>query len=504
MLVHVTSLPSPYGIGDLGPAAVAWIDRLRDAGQSWWQMLPLGPTGYGDSPYQPVSTFAGNVLLISPAWLLEDGLVQASDCRTGTVAATAVDFEAVRQFKFGLIDVAWRTFCAGPRSDLREVFEQFELNHAHWLDDYALFRVLQAKYPGASYLAWPEPLVRRVPTALESARRELASDIERVRFAQFLYFRQAERLHAHARASGVRLLGDLPFFVAPESSDVWSAPELFLLDTQHRPRVVAGVPPDYFSARGQLWGNPIYDWDALHARKYRWWIDRVRVLLRYVDAIRLDHFRGFAAAWHIPPTAATAESGAWVPGPGSNLFAAVRQALGSVPFVAEDLGIVTAKVSAVREACEFPGTRVLQFAFDENPANPHLPDNFVHNTVVYTGTHDNPTTREWYEGLPASGRHQLWRVTRRPEGAGTEAAEALLELAWSSVAALAIAPVQDVLNLGSEARMNQPGTANGNWRWRARADLLSAPALDSLRALTQASCRLAIRQAVFARQALPA
>ena len=505
VLLHVTSLPSPYGIGDLGPTAEAWIDRLHDAGQSWWQLLPLGPTGYGDSPYQPLSSFAGNVLLISPAWLIEDGLVRPSDCCAGVVAATAVDFEAVRQFKLGLVDTAWRNFRAGRRSDLRDAFEQFGLEHAHWLDDYALFRVLQARYAGARYLQWPESLVRRVPAALESARRDLASEVERVRFAQFLWFRQAERLHAHARATGVRLLGDLPFFVAPESSDVWSHPELFLLDPQHRPRVVAGVPPDYFSAQGQLWGNPIYDWEALRARNYLWWIDRVRAMLGYVDAIRLDHFRGFTAAWHIPSTAATAESGIWVPGPGPGLFGAAHKALGALPFVAEDLGIITADVSALRDAFEFPGTRVLQFGFDENPDNPHLPDNYVHNTVVYTGTHDNPTTRGWYEDLPATGRRHLWRVAGRPEGTdgtGRDAAAALLDLAWSSVAALAVAPLQDVPNLGTDARMNQPGTANGNWRWRAPADLLSAPALESLRAMTQDSCRSAAVQPVSARQAL--
>jgi 4-alpha-glucanotransferase len=501
VLLHVTSLPSSYGIGDLGPTAVAWIDRLHDSGQGWWQLLPLGPTGYGDSPYQPQSSFAGNVLLISPAWLIEDGLVRSSDCRGGEFSATPIDFDAVRQFKSGLVDTAWRSFRAGQRSDLRAAFEQFGLDHAHWLDDYALFRALQARHAGASYLQWPEPLVRRVPAALESARRDLASEVERVRFAQFLWFRQAERLHAHAHAAGVRLLGDLPFFVSAESSDAWSHPELFLLDPHHRPRVVAGVPPDYFSAQGQLWGNPIYDWDALRARGYQWWIDRTRALLTYVDAIRLDHFRGFAAAWHIPASASTAESGCWVPGPGAGLFGAVHRALGGLPFVAEDLGVITPDVGILRDEFHLPGTRVLQFAFDENRDNPHLPDNHVHNTVVYTGTHDNATTRGWYEDLPAPGRCHLWRVARRAEGTDRDAAAALLDLAWSSVAALAVAPVQDVLNLGTDARMNQPGTAHGNWRWRAPANLLSEPALESLRALTQARCRSAAVQPVSARRA---
>ena len=501
VLLHVTSLPSPYGIGDFGPTAVAWIDRLHDAAQSWWQLLPLGPLGYGDSPYQALSAFAGNVLLISPEWLIEDGLVQASDCSGPSFCATCVDFEAVREFKSRLLDIAWKNFRAGRRSDLRLAFEQFGQDHARWLDDYALFRALRAKYEGAGYLRWPEPLVRRVPEALDRARRDLAVEVERVRFAQYLWFRQAKRLHAYARAQGVALLGDLPFFVSPESSDVWSHPELFLLDEQHRPRVVAGVPPDYFSARGQLWGNPTYDWDALQASGYQWWIDRARALLAYVDAIRLDHFRGFAAAWHIPASAATAESGRWVPGPGASLFGAVYKALDGLPFVAEDLGVITPDVSVLRDAFRLPRTRVLQFAFDEDPDNPHLPGNYVHNTVVYTGTHDNSTTRGWYEEMPEAGRRRLWRAARRAEGTEADAAAALLELAWSSVAALAMAPLQDVLNLGNDARMNQPGTAHGNWRWRAPADLLSATALDSLRALTQGSCRSAAVRPVSARRA---
>jgi 4-alpha-glucanotransferase len=285
------------------------------------------------------------------------------------------------------------------------------------------------------------------------------------------------------------LIGDLPFFVSPDSSDVWAHPELFLLDRQHRPQVVAGVPPDYFAARGQRWGNPIYDWDALRARGYRWWIDRALALLAYVDAIRLDHFRGFAAAWHVPASAPTAESGEWVPGPGAGLFGTVDKVMGGLPFVAEDLGIITPDVSVLRDAFELAGTRVLQFAFDGNADNPHLPENYVHNTVVYTGTHDNPTTRGWYEDLPDTMQRNLWRSARRAQGRSADAAPALLQLAWSSVATLAIAPLQDVLNLGKDARMNRPGSAEGNWRWRVTDELLSESAFESLRELTQASGR---------------
>jgi 4-alpha-glucanotransferase len=489
LLLHVTSLPSPYGIGDLGPAAVAWIDRLHEAGQRWWQVLPLGPPGYGDSPYQSLSAFAGNPLLISPDWLIEDGLLRARDCAGWSFSATAVDFDAVRRFKRSLLDGAWRNFSTGSRSDLRLAFEHFAQDQAHWLDDHALFRALKARYSGASYLQWPEELVCRAPAALERARRDLASQVEQVRFAQFLLFRQAARLKAHARAAGVRLIGDLPFSVSPDSSDVWAHPELFLLDAQHRPRVVTGVPPDYFSSQGQRWGNPIYDWDALAARGYRWCIDRLRALLAHVDAIRLDHFRGFAAAWHIPPGAATARSGQWMPGPGADFFSVVQNALGALPFLAEDLGTITPDVGALRDAFHLPGTRVLQFAFDGHSDNPYLPDNYVSNAVVYTGTHDNATTRGWYEDLPDAERRNLWRYVKRAGGTGADAAPILLRLAWSSVAALAIAPLQDVLNLGKDARMNQPGSAQGNWRWRCTEDMLSPSAWESLRDLTQASAR---------------
>jgi 4-alpha-glucanotransferase len=487
--VHVTSLPSPYGIGDVGPTAVAWIDRLHEAGQGWWQALPLGPTGYGDSPYQALSSFAGNTLLISPDWLVEDGLLRSSDCAGHSFPTTAVDFDAVRRFKYGLLRLAWKNFSAARHTELDAAFQQFCHDQAHWLDDYALFRALKARYSGASYLEWPGDLARRTPASLNRARRELAGEVDQVRFAQFLLFRQGTRLKLHARCKGVRLIGDLPFFVSPDSSDVWVNPELYLLDTERRPRVVAGVPPDYFAVHGQRWGNPIYDWSVLRATGYRWWIDRARALLAHVDVIRLDHFRGFAAAWHVPAAAPTAESGEWVAGPGAILFEAVDKALGALPFLAEDLGIITPDVSALRDAFHLSGTRVLQFGFDGQPNNPHLPDNYVHNTVVYTATHDNPTTRGWYEGLPDAERRNLWRAAGRTEGTDRDAAPTLLRLAWSSVAALAIAPLQDVLNLGNDARMNQPGSADGNWRWRATEDLLSSSAFESLRDLTHAVSR---------------
>jgi 4-alpha-glucanotransferase len=338
-------------------------------------------------------------------------------------------------------------------------------------------------------MEWPTELVQRDPSALAEARRELANQIDHVRFAQFLVFRQSDQLKEHAHTKGVSLIGDLPFFVSPDSSDVWANPELFLLDEQRRPRFVAGVPPDYFSAQGQLWGNPVYNWDALRSTGYRWCIDRLRALLAHVDVIRLDHFRGFAAAWHIPAGAPTAQSGQWVAGPGASFFEAVQTELGRLPFIAEDLGIITDDVRALRDQFSLPGTRVLQFAFDGHADNPYLPHNFVHNTVVYTGTHDNATTRQWYEELPDYQRQNFWGYLKRAPGSSADAAPELMRLAWSSLAALAIAPLQDLLNLGGEARMNVPGRADGNWRWRVREDMLSSQAFQWLQDLTESSKR---------------
>src|ERR1700730_16234788 len=331
VLLHVASLPSPYGIGDLGPAALAWIDRLHEAGQSWWQALPLGPTGYANSPYQPLSSFAGNELLISPDGLTEDGLLRPSDIEGASFSAAAIDYDTVISFKNRLLETACVNFAAGARPDLRPSYDEFCDHQAHWLDDYALFRPLKTKFQGAYYLDWPAELVERSPVALSRARRELGGQIDQVRLAQFLLPRRGERLKTHARCKGIRLIGDLPFFPAPDSSDVWANPELVLLDERRRPRLVAGVPPDYFSSEGQLWGNPVYDWDVLRRTSYRWSIDRVRALLAHVDLVRRDHFRGFAAAWHIPAGAPTARTGEWVSGPGADFFSAVQRDIGTLP-----------------------------------------------------------------------------------------------------------------------------------------------------------------------------
>jgi len=490
MLLHVTSLPSPYGIGDLGPSAFSWVDRLYHSGQGWWQALPLGPTGYGNSPYQSQSSFAGNGLLISPEALISDGLLNMSDCAS-QFPSDLVDYDSVIPFKEKLLEKAWTRFISGERSDLRPAYEEFCATQETWLEDYALFRALKNKFDGFYYLEWPEDLIQRKPAALAKARRELAREIDRFRFEQFLLLRQADQLKEYAHAKGVTLIGDLPFFVSPDSSDVWANPELFLLDERRRPRFVAGVPPDYFSAEGQLWGNPVYNWDALQATGYQWWIDRIRTLLGHVDAIRLDHFRGFAAAWHLPAGAKTAQSGEWVPGQGARFFQAVRRDLGRLPFIAEDLGIITSEVALLRDQFQVPGTRILQFAFDGHADNPYLPHNFISNTVAYTGTHDNPPTREWYEQLPDSQKQTLWGYLNRRLLNSAQAAPALIELAWASVAALTVAPLQDVLDLGVGSRMNVPGRADGNWRWRFTEEMLSTTAFEWLCELTERSKRRA-------------
>jgi 4-alpha-glucanotransferase len=491
MLLHVTSLPSPYGIGDLGPSAFFWVDRLHHSGQGWWQALPLGPTGYGNSPYQSVSSFAGNGLLISPEALTSDGLLNMSDCAS-QFPSNLVDYDSVIPFKERLLEKAWKKFTSGERSDLLPAYEEFCATQETWLEDYALFRALKNKCNGSYYLEWPEDLIQRKPAALAKARSELAREIDRFRFEQFLLLRQADQVKEYAHAKGVRLIGDLPFFVSPDSSDVWANPELFLLDERRRSRFVAGVPPDYFSAVGQLWGNPVYNWDALRSTGYRWWIDRIRTLLRHVDVIRLDHFRGLAAAWHIPAGAKTAQSGEWVTGPGSSLFQSIGRELGRLPFIAEDLGLITEDVALLRDQFQVPGTRILQFAFDGHPDNPYLPHNFVSNTVAYTGTHDNPPTREWYEQLPDSQKQTLSGYLNRRLLNSAQAAPALIELAWSSIAALTIAPLQDVLDLGVGTRMNVPGRVDGNWRWRfTEEEMLSTTAFEWLCELTARSKRRA-------------
>jgi len=483
LLLHVTSLPGPHGIGDLGPAAHAWVDALARAGQTFWQTLPLAPPGDGNSPYQAFSAFAGNPLLISPDLAVRDGLLHRNELEART-ASGRVDFQRVVRSKSRLLTLAWERFNGGRAArSMRSAFERFQREQASWLDDYTLFMALKDAHGGAGWMNWSPELVRRDAAAQRAARREQSEAIGRHAFAQFLFYRQLGDLRRHARSRGVKLIGDLPIFVSYDSADVWANPQLFLLDRQRRPIAVAGVPPDAFCATGQLWGNPLYDWAAMRREKYAWWVARLRATLEQADLVRFDHFRGFEAYWRVPAASPTAETGRWVKGPGRELFDVLRRAIGELPVIAEDLGVITPPVEELRDSLGLPGMRVLQFAFGDDPQNPHLPHNHVPNSVAYTGTHDNDTTVGWYGSLSARDRKQVRRYL--PDVADAKhAAWPMIRETWKSVAAIAIAPVQDVLGLGSAARMNTPGTATGNWRWRAHDGFDRGPWADRLADLT--------------------
>jgi 4-alpha-glucanotransferase len=486
LLLHPTSLPGPYGIGDLGPAAFAWVDALVAARQTWWQVLPLGPTGYGDSPYQAFSAFAGNRYLISPELLVRDGLIKEADLAGVNFSPHAVDFGNVIPFKTWLLGKAWENFLSGAAVALRAPFETFCVQEARWLNDFALFMALKDAHGGANWNDWPADIMRRQPTALKDVRRQLSRAVGQHQFAQFLFFRQWKELKHYANSQGVYLIGDVPIFVSSDSSDVWANPELFLLDEDRRPTFVAGVPPDYFSATGQRWGNPLYDWEALKRTRYAWWIARLRAMLAQVDLVRLDHFRGFEANWEIPADLPTAEVGRWVPVPGADFLSAVRESFGGLPLIAEDLGLITPEVEKLRMQFRLPGMRILHFAFYGDPKDRFLPHNYEPNTLVYTGTHDNDTTLGWYATLQEHERQFLHRYL--PHGSGDIAWD-LIRLAWGSVADYALAPLQDVLSLGSEARMNLPGRESGNWSWRFTGNMLTQPLLDRLADITEVYSR---------------
>jgi 4-alpha-glucanotransferase len=481
ILLHPTSLPGLYGIGDLGPAAHAWVDSLAGARQQWWQMLPLGPTAYADSPYQCLSSFAGNTNLISPDLLARDGLLHHDELAVQPLMAHRVDFASVVAYKDDLLARAWHGFQAGRAPRLRHHFEQFCHTSAGWLDDYALYWAIKRTQGDTAWNTWPPALAHREPRALSTARRELADAIDQQRFRQFLFFRQWQDLRSHARERGIRLIGDLPIFVAVDSADVWAHRDLFHLDAAGKPLVVAGVPPDYFSKTGQLWGNPLYDWKAHKKTGYRWWAERLRAVLAQVDLVRLDHFRGFEAYWEIPADALTAQSGRWVKGPGGALLKALQKQLEGLPLIAEDLGVITPEVEKLRDDFHLPGMRILQFAFGGAVENRFLPHNFDHHTIVYTGTHDNDTTRSWYTHLTTEESDFVRRYLARD---GHDIAWDLIRLAWSSVADTAIVPLQDVLNLGGEARMNFPGKPMGNWTWRFMAEQFTPHQIRGLAELT--------------------
>jgi 4-alpha-glucanotransferase len=481
ILLHPTSFPGRYGIGDLGDEAYRWVDFLRSAKQKLWQILPLGPTGYGDSPYQCFSAFAGNPFLVSPDRLIADGLLLQSDIEPlPAFPAARVDFGPVIIYKLALLDKAYERFKAGAGSaGLREEFAEFQEAQAAWLDDFALFMALKDSHNGAVWSTWELDLVLRRPEALSAARRTLAGTIESQQLRQFIFFRQWSEVKAYANAAGISIIGDIPIFVAYDSADVWQRPELFYLDAEGKPSVVAGVPPDYFSRTGQLWGNPLYRWDLLKSSGYAWWIERVRATLAVVDVIRVDHFRGFDAYWEVPYGMPTAEIGQWVKGPGADFFNTLQAALGKdLPIIAEDLGVVTPEMEALRDGFALPGMKVLQFAFSSDSKDPFLPHNFKTNCVVYTGTHDNDTTRGWYEHTSTELERDFAR--RYLGRGGHDIAWDLIRLAFASVANTAVAPLQDIFNLGTEARMNLPGQPSGNWGWRYLPGQLTPEIRDRL------------------------
>lgn len=470
IILHPTSLPGPDGIGDLGPEAYQWVRFLKTSGANLWQVLPLGPTGYGDSPYQAFSAFAGNPYLISPSLLLDDDLLTGDDLAgRPDFPETHVPFGEAIQWKLALLERAFARFQQSGRADLAGEMAAFKTQNAAWLDDYALFMAIKESQGGVSWDSWPAPLRNREQAALQAFIDMHPEAIQRQFFRQFLFFRQWLQLKAFANENGIRIIGDIPIFVAYDSAEVWAKPDLFYLDEEGKPTVVAGVPPDYFSPTGQLWGNPLYRWDVHAAGGYTWWIERVRAMLQLVDVIRVDHFRGFAGYWEIEAGMPTAEVGKWVPGPGAGLFHALRAALGGLPIIAEDLGEITPDVIELRDTLGLPGMKVLQFAFSGDPHEPFLPHNYPENCVAYTGTHDNDTSLGWYQNAPEAERDFARRYLARP---GDNISLDMIRVVWASAASTVLAPLQDFLCLGSEARMNMPGNPSGNWSWRMEPGVL--------------------------------
>lgn len=484
ILLHPTSLPGPHGTGDFGPAAFRFIDWLADAGQRLWQVMPLGPTGFGDSPYASPSAFAGNPLMISLPWLEGDGLLDAADFRDApSFDDRAVDFERAGPFKDRLLRNAFERFKGPAGERFRLAFELFRTAEAWWLDDYALFMAVKRAHQLRGWQDWNRDIRLREDHAVRDAEATLEDEIEFNRFVQFQFQRQWLELRRYANERSIRIVGDIPIFVAEDSADVWGNREQFRLDGDGRAQFVAGVPPDPFSATGQIWGNPLYDWRRMRDEGFQWWKQRVRRTLQMVDVIRIDHFRGFAATWSVPAGAETAAEGHWERVPGGEVFSAIRGELGDVPVIIEDLGVITPDVVSLREILGFPGMNVLQFAFESGPSNVYLPHNHQTNSVVYTATHDNQTTVGWFESRPDGERQAIQRYLGRD---GSDIAWDLIRLALASIANTSIVPLQDVLRLGDEARMNVPGKPFGNWAWRYRAEELSHGLAMGMQELTVA------------------
>jgi len=494
ILLHPTSLPGPFGIGDLGDEAYRFADFLVAGGQGLWQVLPLGPTGSGASPYSCDSAFAGNTLLISPEKLVEVGLLLGKELIAAqSFSEERVDFDLVREFKTALLGSAFERFNQNQNTTWRDEYESFCRAQSFWLDDYSLFQALKEEHSGLAWSEWDLPLRRREPAALIRARADLSRQVEAQKFYQFLFFKQWFELKQYCSGSGINLIGDMPIFVAHDSVDVWVHPELFKLDEDGLPLVVAGVPPDYFSATGQFWGNPIYNWEAMRADGFAWWIARLRAMLKMFDLLRIDHFRGFVACWEIPAGDKTAENGGWVAAPGRELFAAAQQELGELAIIAEDLGVITPDVDELRDALGFPGMRVLQFGFGSDGKNIHLPGNYLPDTVAYTATHDNDTTVGWFnETAGEDSVRTAEEIKREKEFCLKYLNSDGKEINWDFIAALlasaadtAIIPLQDVLGLGTEARMNLPNTIAGNWAWRFKSDDLNENHAARLRKLAE-------------------
>ncbi|WP_158542408.1 4-alpha-glucanotransferase [Lujinxingia litoralis] len=490
VLLHPTSLPGPDGVGSLGRYARRWVDRLEEAGQRWWQVLPLNPPGHGGSPYSASSAFAGNAMLIDLEALVEAGWLASSElkvyralCARGQ--SERFDVDVIGEAKGELLELAYRGWRGGG-GESGVGYQKFVQGASGWLEDYALYTALKERHEGRSWQAWPAPLVRRDPEAVEEAQRGLSARMERVRFEQWVFSEQWKTLKAYAAERGVCVLGDVPIFVAMDSAEVWASRDLFELGADGAPEAVAGVPPDYFSETGQRWGNPLYDWGRMAERGYDWWVGRVRQVMTMVDALRIDHFRGFESYWRIPADAPTAVDGRWVKGPGGAVFKAIEEALGEVPMVAEDLGIITEKVRALRDELGLMGMRVMQFGFEGEEDHPFLPHTYPRHCAAYTGTHDNDTTQGWYESLDELGKHGVRTyVSHADEGI----VWAMIEMLWASKADLVVVPVQDLFELGSQARMNVPGVAEDNWNWRmSEAMLEDEPVYERLGRLTR-ECR---------------
>jgi len=473
ILLHPTSFSGPHGIGDIGPSAFRWVDFLASTGCSLWQVLPLGPTGYGDSPYQCFSAFAGNPLLISPKGLIDEGLLKPDDLiEDNHLPQERVDFGAVIPYKLGILDRSYIQFQTNATKNIKAEFSEFRHTESHWLDDFSLFMAIKESFGGGPWIDWPENFRQRNPETLNDFVSEHHTDIERHAYRQFIFFRQWKKLRSHAHNTNIKIIGDIPIFVAHDSADVWSHPELFHLDDYGNPTIVSGVPPDYFSPTGQLWGNPLYDWAAHASNNYSWWIQRFQAVLSMVDIVRLDHFRGFAGYWEIPAGEGTAINGKWVPGPGKDLFIHVEKGLGTLPILAENLGVITKDVEELRQAFNLPGMKVLVFAFDADAGNTFLPHNHSKDSVVYTGTHDNDTVLGWYQRISEAERDFVRKYLACD---GQDISWDLIRSAWSSIAVFALAPLQDFLKLDNRARMNYPSTLGGNWVWRMPPEALTEP-----------------------------